>query len=192
MTPPHPRSGLDWNSLLEAGRERAGGELVSSHGGNLSLRRAGGGALVTTTGAMLGRLSPERLVAVGAQGRSEEAGAPAPSSDTAIHLAVYAAHAQAGAIVHVHPVHAIARSLAEGADAIEPANLEGQLFLKRVPVLDVAWERSAEPVARALRDAPVVVVRGHGSYARGVDVWDALRVTSALEEAARILTLAGR
>ena len=51
--------------------------------------------------------------------------------------------------------------------------------------------RSRRPTD-ALREHPIVVVRGHGSYARGTDVWDALRVTSTLEEAARILTLSGQ
>ena len=36
------------------------------------------------------------------------------------------------------------------------------------------------------------MVRGHGSFARGEDIWDALLYTSALEEAAQILALAGR
>ena len=176
--------------LIEAGAYCRQDGLVTSHGGNLSARRLRGGALISATGAMLGRLSQQLLVAVDAGGAPLEAGSPAPSSDTAIHLAIYEAHPDAGAVLHAHPAHAVA--LAFERDAIEPANLEGRLFLGRVQVLDVAWEASAEPVAEALRECPVVVVRGHGSYARGVDVWDALRVTSALEEAARLLVLSGR
>ena len=181
--------------LIEAGAYCRQDGLVTSHGGNLSARRLRGGALISATGAMLGRLTPQLLVAVDAAGAppgaaSRAAGSPAPSSDTAIHVAIYEAHPEAGAVLHAHPAHALA--LAFERDAIEPANLEGRLFLGRVPVLDVAWEASAEPVAEALRACPVVVVRGHGSYARGVDVWDALRVTSTLEEAARLLVLSGR
>ena len=138
---------------------------MTSHGGNLSARRLRGGALISATGAMLGRLSQQLLVAVDAGGAPLEAGSPAPSSDTAIHLAIYEAHPDAGAVLHAHPAHAVA--LAFERAAIEPANLEGWLFLGGVQVLDVAWEASAEPVAEALRECPVVVVRGHGSYARG-------------------------
>lgn len=179
-------------ALIEAGRDLYAHGLVTSHGGNLSLRRPAGGALISATGAMLGRLTPAQLVAVDGSGEPLGAGAPPPSSDTAIHLAIYEEHPEAGAVLHAHPVHAIALSLASDATAIEPANLEGRLFLERVPVLDAEWERSARPVAEALRACPVVVVRGHGSYARGTDIWDALRVTSTLEEAAHVLTLAGR
>ncbi len=182
-----PDAMLDWENLVAVGRDLWTARLVTSHGGNVSVRAPGGGALISATGAMLGRLTRERLVEVDADGRARDAGAPAPSSDTRIHLAVYAACPDAGAVVHAHPVHAIA--LGFHRDAIEPRNLEGRLFIPRVPVVETEWERSAEPVAAALADVPVVVVRGHGAYARGADVWDALRVVSALEEAAEILHL---
>lgn len=175
-------------ALIEAAADCRAEGLVTSHGGNLSARRARGGALISATGAMLGRLTPERLVAVDGAGAPRDPAAPAPSSDTAVHLAIYEACAGAGAVLHAHPAHAVA--LAFGRDAIEPANLEGRLFLGRVPVIDAG--REAAPVAAALREHPIAVVRGHGSYARGEDAWDALRVTSTLEEAARILLLSGR
>ncbi|MDE2695212.1 MAG: glycerate kinase [Chloroflexota bacterium] len=176
--------------LIEAGTDLRADGLVTSHGGNVSVRRPRGGAVISATGAMLGRLTDDLLVAVEAEGELRDADAAAPSSDTAVHLAIYEACADAGAVVHAHPVHAIA--LAYGRDAIDPANLEGRLFLGSVPVLEAEWETSAQPVAEALREHPIVVVRGHGSYARGTDVWDALRVTSTLEEAARILALSGQ
>ena len=89
-------------------------------------------------------------------------------------------------------MHAIARTLSSDADAIEPVNFEGQLFLPRVPVLAAGAEEREREIAEALRECSVVMVRGHGSFARGEDIWDALLYTSALEEAAQILTLAGR
>ena len=179
-------------SLIEAGRDLYASGLVTSHGGNLSLRRAEGGALISATGAMLGRLSPRDVVAVDGSAERVERDAPAPSSNTAIHLAIYAAHRGAGAVLHAHPVHAIARTLASDAGAIEPVNFEGQLFLPRVPVLAAGAEEREGEIAEALRECPLVMVRGHGSFARGEDIWDALLYTSALEEAAQILTPAGR
>ena len=68
-------------------------------------------------------------------------------------------------------------------DVIEPADAEGRLRLGAVPVVE------AEGVAAALRDAPIVMARGHGSYARGDDLWQALQWTSVLEESAQVLWL---
>ncbi|GAG46362.1 unnamed protein product, partial [marine sediment metagenome] len=60
--------------------------LVSSHGGNMSVRLPDGALLITRTGAMLGRLDEGDLVTVAADGSSEGQ----PSMDTAVHRAVYA------------------------------------------------------------------------------------------------------
>jgi ribulose-5-phosphate 4-epimerase/fuculose-1-phosphate aldolase len=65
-------------------------------------------------------------------------------------------------------------------DAVEPADAEGRLRLVSVPVVE------GEQVAEALRDRPIVLARGHGSYARGDDLWQALQWTSVLEESAEI------
>lgn len=183
-------AGLDWRSLVEVGRDLFALGLVTTHGGNLSLRRYGGGALITATGAMLGRLGPELLVEVGAKGRAEHPDAPAPSSDTAVHLEVYAQVPEAGAVIHAHPIYAT--TLSFDWEALEPRNLEGRLYLPRIPILDVEWEESAGPVAEALRSHPAVLVRGHGSYVRGTDAWEALKITSALEESAQMLYLLER
>jgi L-fuculose-phosphate aldolase len=189
-------------ALIEAGRFFHAESLVDSHGGNVSSRVAEGsddggeGApatsmLITATGAMLGRLAPAELVEVPLSGAAASAtGARAPSSDTATHLAVYRAHPDANAVLHGHPACTIALSLDDGRDAIEPLDLEGRHFLGRVPVIDVEWAEQAEAVAEALREASVVVTRGHGPYARGDDPWDALRLISALEKSARVMLLA--
>ena len=150
--------------------------LVSSHGGNISVRLPDGGLLVTRTGAMLGRLGEGDLVTVAADGASRGE----PSMDTALHRAVYEASG-AEAVLHAHPRHAIALSLA--MDVIEPTDAEGRLRLGAVPVVE------AERVAEALRDAPIVMARGHGSYSRGDDLWQALHWTSVLEESAQVLWL---
>ncbi len=157
--------------------------LVTSHGGNMSVRLPHGALLITRTGAMLGHLDEGDLVTVAGGGSSEGQ----PSMDTAVHRAVYAASAslpagrQAGVVLHAHPRHAIALSLV--TDAVEPADAEGKLRLGSVPVVE------GEQVAEALRDRPVVLARGHGSYARGDDLWQALQWTSVLEESAQVLYL---
>jgi L-fuculose-phosphate aldolase len=166
----------DGEALREAGRMLWESGLVSSHGGNLSARLADGGILITRTGAMLGRLGEGDLATVTADGSS----AGAPSMDAAVHRAIYEATG-AGAVVHAHPRHAIALSLV--LDALEPADAEGKLRLSVVPVVD------GEGVAEALRTAAVALARGHGSYARGEDVWQALQWTSVLEESAQVLWL---
>ena len=165
-----------WKEFRGVGRALWEAGLVSSHGGNMSVRLPDGGLLITRTGAMLGRIGEGDLVTVAADGSSDGE----PSMDTAVHREAYAA-TDAGAVLHAHPRHAIAISLV--ADALEPADAEGKLRLGSVPVVE------AEQAAQALREGPIVLARGHGSYARGDDLWQALQWTSVVEESAEVVWL---
>ena len=166
-----------WKEFRAVGRMLWEAGLVSTHGGNMSVRLPGAGLLITRTGAMLGRIGEGDLVPVAADGTPSGE----PSMDTGVHRAVYSA-TDAGAVIHAHSRHAIAISLL--ADALEPADAEGKLRLGSVPVVE------AEQVARLLAgEVPIVMARGHGSYARGDDLWQALQWTSVLEESAEVLWL---
>ena len=171
-------------ALTQVGRDLWTAGLVTSHGGNLSLRE-GSGALISGTGTMLGRLARPDLVTVDAEGAVVE-GALAPSSNTDIHLAIYRAHSDAGAVVHAHGIYTTI--LAGDRDAIIPTNFEGVvLFEAPVPVLDESANDDPEAIASAFGESSTVVVRNHGSFVRADDPWLALRDTTALEEAATIM-----
>jgi len=151
--------------------------LVSSHGGNMSLRLPGGRILITRHGAMLGRIQQRDLVTVAPDGSADGD----PSMDTAIHLAIYD-QTEAEAVVHAHPRHAIALSLVRAT--IEPQDLEGRHYLgSLVPVV------TSDELAASLKRQLIAVTPGHGSYARGQSLWQALQWTSILEESAQVLWL---
>ncbi|MGQ9571760.1 MAG: class II aldolase/adducin family protein [Dehalococcoidia bacterium] len=165
----------------QVGRDLYAAGLVSSHGGNLSVRQ-GDGLIITSHGSRLGHLEESDLVEVmpGLAATAE------PSMDLALHQAIYAAVSEAEAIVHAHPRHAIALSLL--AKEIRPQDLEGEYYLGLVPVVP-RGEDVAHALADALRQHKIVVVAGHGSYARGESLWQALQWTSVLEESTEVLWL---
>ena len=167
--------------LQEVGKDLYQLALVTSHGGNLSLRE-GHDLWITGTGTMLGRLRERHIARVSPDGRYE---GPPPSSDTTLHQAVYAITI-ANAVAHAHPRHAIALSF--DTDLFVPGDLEGQLHLKEVPVVE-AGPLQTEGIATALRNHLVVLLRGHGAYARGQTLWEALHWITTLEESAHIAWL---
>ena len=169
------------DEFQQVGRDLYAAGLVSSHGGNMSVRQ-GEGLIVTSHGSRLGHLADGDLVEVrlGSELRVE------PSMDLALHQAIYAAVSEAEAVVHAHPRHAIALSLV--GKEIRPQDLEGQHYLGVVPVVP-RGEDVAQALADALRQHKIVVVAGHGSYARGESLWQALQWTSVLEESAEVLWL---
>ncbi|MGI8927281.1 MAG: class II aldolase/adducin family protein [Tepidiformaceae bacterium] len=167
--------------LQEVGRDLYRLALVTSHGGNLSMRD-GDGMWVSGAGTMLGHLEERHFSYVHPSGRHE---GPPPSSDTLLHQAIYAVSG-ASAVVHAHPKHAIALSFE--TDSFVPGDLEGQLHLEDVPVIPPGPVQ-VERIATALQHRRVALLRAHGAYARGATAWEALHWITALEESAHIAWL---
>lgn len=167
--------------LQEVGRDLYHLALVTSHGGNLSMR-AGHDMWITGTNTMLGHLHDRHISFVRPDGSHE---GPPPSSDTVLHSTIYAISG-AQAVAHAHPRHAVALSF--DTDLFVPGDLEGQLHLRDVPVIEVG-ARQTEQIANALQSRLVVILRGHGAYARGQTLWEALHWITALEESAHIAVI---
>ena len=149
--------------------------------GNLSVWTPDG-VVITREGAPLHRLQPTDLSLIA---RATAPPVATPSLDTPIHRAVYVMSG-AKAAAHAHPAHAVALSFKQ--TAFEPPDLEGQHLLGHVPV--VSPKRSViELIAGALAEARVVIVEGHGCYARGGSLDECVRLCAALEASARIAWL---
>lgn len=172
--------------MRRIGRDLAGGGLVSTRSGNLSVRMRDT-IVVTRTGAMLGHLGPADLVEVpvdGSDDRDTEA-----SSDLVVHREIYR-RTDALAVVHAHAPDTIALSLR--MDEIVPVDTEGLAFVPRVPVFEETRPRTtlAGRVAGALADgARVVAVRAHGTFAAGDAIESAAHWTTCLAMSSRILLI---
>ena len=137
--------------------------LVSSHGGNISVR-FGDRIIIKRRGAMLGRLKPHDLIETGLE--KNDSGVALASTELIVHRAIYKA-TPALAVVHAHPRVAIALSLSR--DEIVPIDNEGSYLLKKV------------------QSYKIVFLRGHGSFATGQTLDEAFQWTDALEEACDII-----
>ncbi len=158
-----------------------------SHSGNISARD-GAGFWVTRTGACADRIGAGDFRFCPLEGPLPEDA----SGDAELHRAVYLSCPDARALIHSHCPHAVALTL-DGRDFVPP-DFEGQLYFPRVPVLTVPYEvyfdEAAGAVARALGEARVCIVRGHGVYARGETLELAYKWTCSLELSARTAWLA--
>lgn len=163
-----------------AGEDLFAAGLVSPGSGNLSVWTPHG-VLVTREGAPLHRLTTDDLCLIS---RTTEPPKVTPSHDTPIHRAI---HVRTGANVAVHaqPIHAVALSLER--ETIVPVTAQGRRLLGRVPVVDM--RNVVQAVSDALSESVVVLVAGHGCYARGSDFEATVRAVAALEEAARVEVL---
>lgn len=126
------------------------GGLLSGCNGNASLRLEGAAGAetdsllcMTRTGAAKGRLTPADICLLDAVSGHCLANGPA-SSEAAVHLALYASRPECRAVLHTHPRHLLALSLAGRARG----TTEG--FLLRMPLYEADTWRARLAFAPAL------------------------------------------
>jgi L-fuculose-phosphate aldolase len=161
--------------------------LITSHGGNMSIRD-NDRIVITRTGCMLGHIAQQDLVEAGV--RPADDTPRNASSEIAVHRAIYQ-RTPALAVVHAHPAHAIALSLID--NKIAPMDVEGSYYMPSVPIVGcgekVYGGKMADDIAKTLVDRHIVMVYAHGSFAAGRDLYEAHHFTSTLEESCRIITI---
>jgi L-fuculose-phosphate aldolase len=170
-------------ALVRAARRLDARGLVAGLDGNLSIRLETDRFLTTATATCKGMLEPEDCVEVDGRG-NRLAGERDPSTEFALHAAIYARRPDVGAVVHAHPPVVTAFTLA-GME-LDPAVLtEGLLTLG--PVLTVPYARPgtadlAHATAEALRSHRACLLAHHGAVTVGDTIEEALARMETLEQ----------
>jgi L-fuculose-phosphate aldolase len=97
-----------YETFCEIGRDLYEGNMISSHGGNLSIR-LGDRVIIKRRGAQLGRLKQHDLIETRLD--KNDSGVALASTELLVHRTVYL-NTPALAIVHCHPRTAIAFAFA--------------------------------------------------------------------------------
>jgi L-fuculose-phosphate aldolase len=157
--------------------------LISGWGGNLSCRAMEDNILITGQHAPLGFLTAMDLVRIDSAGQPIDK-SQRPSSETPLHLAVYAG-TNTEVVVHVHPPAVLAFSL--NHDSFLPVSFEEKYTIGEVPIVaqDTPTVTKPEKLVEELTYHPVVIIKGHGTVALGKDFQEAFLLTDLLEEAVR-------
>ena len=162
------------SAICAAGRRLGRRGLISAAEGNISLRLGDGRLLTTPTGRRKDELTAEDLATVPLDaGAGPAPTGPAPSSDIAIHRAIYRARSDVVGIVHAHLPASMALTLA--GEIPDPAALpETALHLPVLPFVPFGEMGSEELAARvaaafgAGSPPPLaVILERHGAIAVG-------------------------
>jgi methylthioribulose-1-phosphate dehydratase len=164
---------------------------------NFSVRLDAGHCVVTVSGGDKARIGPEQLMVVDLDGRPVHAAPGArPSAEAGLHRALYRRDPAVGAVLHTHAPNAVLAARLAGADRIV---LEDYELLKafagvtthatrlEIPVVPNDQDIDALAAAADARlDAagpgcPAYLIAGHGVYAWGADLAEALRHLEALD-----------
>jgi L-fuculose-phosphate aldolase len=180
--------------LSRVGRHVVERGLVVGSGGNLSARVAGSDrVLITGAGTWLDQLRPDSFVRVRlADGQTvPDAGravARRPSTEVALHLAIYRARPDATAVVHLHPQLSIL--LDALGERVRLVTTDHAAYVRRVAVTPFhppGTPETAEAAGRAVADGTnCVLLPHHGCAVVADSVEMALRRAVNLEEAARL------
>jgi len=167
---------------------------VPATSGNFSVRQ-GARLLITASGLDKGVLTPAGLLELDLDGRML-AGVGRPSAETGLHLVIYKAQPEAGAILHVHTVwNTLLSGICEEAGCVE---LRGYELLKGLSGVSTHEQVERVPVLRNTQDyaelsgqlkdslsenpkAHGVLLSRHGLYTWGKSVSEARRHLEALE-----------
>jgi L-fuculose-phosphate aldolase len=162
--------------------------LVVASAGNVS-RRAGPSLIaITPTSVPYDEMSAREIVLVDLESGKTRESTHQPSYELPMHLAVYRARPEVGAIVHTHSP--FVTTLSTLHRALPPIIDEMVMYFGgTVEVTDYAFtgtEEVGRNVLRALGDHTAVLLANHGNVCVGRDLRQALHVAITMESCARV------
>lgn len=180
------------DELIAAGRFIDGRGWVPATSGNFSARLSDGCVAITVSGRHKGQLNRDDIMRVDADGRSLDG--KKPSAETLLHTSLYRRFPNVNSVLHPHSPSATLISRLCGSAVV----LEDYELLKALEGIDTHESRIAVPIfpndqnisRLALEvedyldrhgDVHAYIIAGHGFYAWGKTVRDALRHVEALE-----------
>lgn len=173
--------------VLHAGKTLYERGLVEGTAGNVSGRVEDGNVVMTPSSLSYEDMTLDDLVVLGPDGTKVE-GDRSPTSEKALHLAVFRDHSDVQGVVHCHAKHA---SMFVARTPIPAAIDEFIIYLGGdVPVCDYFPSGSDElgdEVARHFKDRSAALMANHGMVAIGKDVDDAMKNAMCVEHNAEII-----
>lgn len=166
--------------------------LVRGTSGNISTRGPGADeALITPSGVDYETMRSEDVVLVDLMGQPVTAGLK-PSVDTPVHVAIYRARPDVGAVMHTHSLYAAAFSTL--GREIPPLITESAGYVGgAVRVMDYvppARPDTGDVVAGGLGPDRAVLLPNHGVIAVGENLKKAFGAAMAVEESAHVAHIA--
>ncbi len=178
--------------LVRFARQMITTGLVRGTSGNISTREpAAAEALVTPSGVDYDTMTPDAVVLVDLEGRPVHAGFK-PSVDTPIHVAIYRARPDVGAVIHTHSPYAAAFSTL--GREIPPLISESAGYLggavRVMHYVPPARTDTGDDVAQGLGGDRAILLPNHGVVAVGENLKKAFGAAMAVEESAHVAYIA--
>ena len=173
--------------IAQACRELLAAGLLRGTSGNVSVRDPGSGTIaITPTGVGYPGMRDSDVAVLSADGAQLD-GELRPTSEVALHLGVYRARPDVGAVVHTHSM--FATTFAVLGEQIPPVHYLIVRAGETVPVAPYARYGTvelADSCVRTLGSGFAVLLANHGVVAVGADLDAAMAVAEAVEYTAEL------
>ena len=178
--------------IVKVGRQLQKNGLLASADGNISYRVDDETILITPSKCPKFLLLDDDIAIVKINGDVVRG---QPSSELPMHLSVYRSNPKTVCVIHAHPPHAIAWTLAYPECRNLPVNHFPNEVLDSptVPIVPYAHpgsEKLAKSVQKYTRSTPGVLLERHGSVVWSDNLWSAYCITERIEHLSKILTCA--
>ena len=181
-------------AVIAAALEMQSSGLIRGTSGNVSVRTPDPGVIAVTPSSIpYQELAPEDICLLSLAGERIDC-LHAPSSESPLHLAIYAARPDVGAVVHSHSLYATV--MASLCEALPAVTVPGAEFypVRSAPFALPGTKELADTVVDYLGQSDAVLLKQHGLVCTGKTLKKALSAAGYVEENAQIaylLCLAG-
>lgn len=181
-------------SIVEICRRLHGRNMLAAADGNISCRVNDREILITPSGISKAFMKPEEMAVITIDNQILKG---QPSTERLMHLEIYRSCPQARAVVHAHPVTAIAWSIAKPQLQKIPSDCLSEVILA---CGDIPFVKYARPGTQEMGSAlkgflpqhRALILRRHGAVTWGEDLEEAYRGMERIEHSAQILATAER
>lgn len=178
--------------IVSVGERLYARNMLAAADGNISFRMSNERILITPSGVSKAFISPEQIAVIDLEGKIREG---KPSAERDMHLEIYRQCPQARAVVHAHPPHAIAWSLARPELPELPCDSLGEVILGAGQIPMVPYARPTtmnmgESLRPYLPKSRALILGRHGAVCWGESLDEALNGMERVEHSSQILWLA--
>lgn len=178
--------------ILDICRRLHSKNLLSAADGNISYRISNEEILITPSGISKAYISESDIAVITLENKILSGN---PSSERLMHLEVYKKCPEARAVIHAHPTHAIALSIAQPSWKKLPSDCLSEVILAcgDIPFVEYARPGSIEmgtALHPYLPDSKALILKRHGALTWGQDLEECYRGMERIENSAQIISIA--
>ena len=182
---PHDKAAIA-QQICDVMRMMYNREMVVANDGNVSARLPNGNIMITASGVLKGYMTSDQVIECDPDGKALDG--RKVTTEIKMHVGAYKMRPDVGAVVHAHPIHAVAFSLAgiSLAGCVIPEIIVTMGSIPTAPYGTPSTSDLFDNLKPHLANGDAVIMERHGVVCVGTDLFDAYKKMEMVEHTAKI------